>query len=259
MSICIEYFQAQKAGNMWQENEDALNYRITPTSLRLCIADGATMAPFAKLWVDILTTKFVEEIPAFIWTNKPTIESNESKATRFKDWLLSAALEWRSHIDFTTIPAHVFPNMKKGAYGTILGVHMHFRSQVWRAVAVGDCEMFIVRESKLFLPKSLPGTYVVTAWPLTEAKQFGYAPNLVYTNPQMNADLVDQLKINRGNFKSGDIFIFASDALAKFIFEYGHPQKIFSSRGEFNKFIETERNTGRLKNDDVALVIVKIL
>lgn len=253
MKIGIEAYWTQKAGNFPEEYEDALDYKITPASMRLCIADGATMAPFSKRWVDILTTKFVEKLPAFLWTNK----SIESKAKQFQDWLLAGALEWKSHIDFSKIPAHVFLNMKKGAYGTILGIHMHFRSQVWRSVAVGDCEMFIVRESKLFLPNSMPGIYTTSAWPVTDPKQFGNAPDLVYTNPQMNRSLEGQLKISKGKYKSGDIIMLATDALAKHILEYGPPPR-FASKVVFSKFIETERDADRLKNDDVTLVIVKI-
>lgn len=238
----IEMYFLQKQGELPETYEDAAKYSIGEKVVKIAVGDGATTAHFSKLWVNILTDFFVANTPFFVWG----CGRIKGKARRLSDWLLKGALEWKSHIDYSKLPSHVFKNLQKGSFATLLGLHLHLTTGFYRLVAIGDCNVVLVRDDKIIL-----------AWPIEKPEDFGTSPGLVYTNPDMNKNLSKKLKIAKGRFQVGDTFLLASDVMAHHILQYGLPS--VSSQEEFELFVEQERKAERMRNDDMTLLRVKVI
>ena len=76
----------------------------------------------------------------------------------------------------------------------------------WRAVAVGDCCLFVVRDNDLAI-----------SFPMTKAGEFYNVPSLISSNHLNNAGLWPRARQLRGECLPGDFVVLASDALGCWI------------------------------------------
>ena len=249
-------FSVAKAGNRPDENEDAARYSI-PEPLdcsgrpaRLAIADGATEVAFSKEWANILVNRFVDTHPLDM--------ANLSEET-FSRWLEPCQERWDLGVRRRNIPWHGRAKVKAGAMATFLGIHMRpggGRSElVWRATAVGDCCLFIVREGRLH-----------TAFPVDDPGEFGNTPPLVCSNPAIGMGW-QQIQHREGCCQKGDLVILTTDAVACWaLTQHQQGEDPWSIILEIcngpipcrEQWVAARRADHTMRNDDATLLAVRI-
>jgi hypothetical protein len=123
----------------------------------------------------------------------------------------------------------------------------------WRAVAVGDTCLFQVRDDAL-----------ISSFPLTEAAAFGTTPPLLSTRPDYSRRSLEHLSTAAGEYRPGDLFLLATDALAAwFLHETeadGRPWRSLEELSllRFARLVRRLRQEHALRNDDVTLLLVRV-
>ncbi len=244
-----------KAGNRPEECEDASRV-VYPQRLgasgrrtaRAVVSDGASESAFAREWADVLADAFVALPPDMCGLTKRSLG----------DWLTSAQERWRIGIPWDRIPWHGEAKARTGAFATLLGLTVMAtagtsRRISWRAVAVGDSCLFVVRGDRLWL-----------SFPFDDATQFDNNPTLVCSNPDNVGKLWENVHQSDGECVAGDSFILASDALACWLLERNaegeKPWKMLFELDASNwtAWVEEQRRAGSMRNDDTTLVIMRV-
>jgi len=245
----VRVFELPKEGNRREEYEDAWAY--DEETCRLAVADGASDAFESRLWARALVRSFVRE--------PPPLEDR----VRWEDmvrWLESSIEEWRARIDWERLPWYAEEKARRGAFSTLIGLTFAWPSSNaaqdaifpghWRALAIGDTCLFQVR-----------GDAVIVRFPVEQAADFGTAPPLLSTRPDYNRRSLEALQTRSGECRPGDLFILATDALAAWFLEeleageqpWQRLEKL--TPGRFTRMVEHLRWKGRMRNDDVTLML----
>ena len=245
-----------KAGNRPEECEDASRvvypHRIGASGRRLAraaVSDGASESAFAGEWAHALTDAFAARPPDL---SGLTEES-------FTAWLSPAQDDWHSGVPWDRLPWHGEAKAKAGAFATLLGLTVHAapndaRRLSWRAAAVGDSCLFIVRDDRLRL-----------SFPLEDAAEFDNNPALLCSNPANAGKLGEELRLHSGQCAAGDVFILATDALACwFLARHAAGEKPWETllaldSSEWDDWVERQRQAGTMRNDDTTLVAIKVV
>jgi hypothetical protein len=226
---------APKSGNAASEYEDA--YAVKPEALRFAVADGASETSFARQWAELLVEGFVQDAPSpaelqgfvgplqAVWA-----EGQKGKATA-----------WYSE-----------RKAADGAFSSLLGVTIE--GDRWRAVAVGDSCLFVMRAGK-----------VLRAFPLERAEQFNNRPSLLSSVARANAGVWSQVATMDGDLQEKDRLLLMTDALAQwFLVEAEMGRRPWAALAkvttpeQFTAYIDCLRAGGALRNDDVTLVSVEV-
>ena len=244
-------YETAKAGNRPDECEDAslTVYPANAGPARIAICDGASESAFARDWAQILANALVRR----------PLDLNGLDETAFSGWLEQCEGEWNSVVPWDRIPWHGEAKTRSGALATALGVEVDLApggsgGYPWRAVAVGDCCLFVVRDNELAL-----------SFPMLESGQFNSTPPLICSNPVNNGGIWSALHQRSGEFVSGDLVILATDALGCWILqeqEAGRrPWEVLQSLdspAEWEAWVETQRTHRAMRNDDTTLVMVEV-
>lgn len=255
-----------KSGNDTGENEDAWRgvipidrdrparapsvYQDRPALF--AVADGATEAAFSKDWARLLVNRFVDEAPLDI--------DNLTEAS-FARWLEPCREERdRSVGRERDIPWHGRAKVRAGAMATFLGVQFwqvpKTRELMWKAVAVGDCCLFVVREGDLRI-----------AFPTDDPSDFGDMPSLVCSNPA-RAVRQDQITRSDGDCQKGDIYILATDAIACWALKQhrkgANPwldleDVCYGPNEKRAAWVARHRTDRSMRNDDATVLTVRIV
>ena len=248
--LTIRSFQTAKAGNRPDECEDASRIYLTgdgPTRLAVC--DGASESAFARPWALILAEALVKRPLNLDGLDGPTLA----------EWLEPCVDHWNGVVPWDRIPWHGQAKTRAGSMSTFLGMtaewdHGHSGALMWRAAAVGDCCLFVVRDGAL-----------AVSFPMEESGQFNSTPPLVCSNPANNGGLWPHLFQMRGECLPGDLVVLASDALACWILLQvecgGKPWDdllSLNSEREWREWVQTKRGERAMRNDDTTLITVKV-
>jgi len=229
-----------KAGSRAAENEDATV--ADAKRVRFAIADGATEGWQSGGWARHLAKAYVDQPPG---------------PPDFTNWLDAARTAWAP----PTPKAERWYTEEKaeqGSFATLLGLEFRLATDppglVWKAVAVGDSCLFVIRNEKLEV-----------AFPLTDAAAFGNEPPLVPSATDRECPEPDWLA---GWSEPGDLFLMATDAVARFILKAGeaaigsHPivkialQSVAS--GTAAPTVELLESLKAKLNDDASIVAVRV-
>jgi hypothetical protein len=243
---CIHY-SVPKELSTTEENADAIEYNLE--NQRFAIADGVSGSFFAKEWARLLVRSFTER--------------NVCPAN-LRDWTRLRCKEWREHIDWEELEKNPeiwwAEEMKRnGAASTLLGFVVEKvplsrpTSYRWNALAVGDSCLFQVRDGDL-----------VHAFPIDRFERFSNTPWVLCSVEELNLDAA-MTQWTEGDCRSGDVFLLATDALAKWFIERkdagGKPWvELLSldSEKDFQRFVLDLRARGLVRDDDTTLGIVKL-
>ena len=249
-------FWTPKAGNSPEEYEDACRaiypQRIGTSGRRMAraaVTDGASESAFAREWANVLADAFVTRPPDVCGLSEDSLG----------DWLGPAQEEWHALVPWDRIPWHGEAKARAGAFATLLGLTVgskpgNIRRLSWQAVAVGDSCLFVVRDARLTL-----------SFPLEDAAQFDNSPSLVCSNPDNVGELWGNVRLHSGECAAGDSFILASDALACWFLARNAAGKkpwetLFSlDQAGWIDWVEEQRRTGLMRNDDTTLVIIGVV
>lgn len=230
-----------KIGERLADCEDALSLSSDPTSkhLRVAVADGASSSAFSGIWSRLLVESFIAN-PFFAY---------DDLATR----LPQLAAQWLERVYRTDLPWHAIERAKRGAFSTITAIEFSGKDRIsWRAIAIGDSAMLIFRDGRLL--ESLP---------FTRSSDFPTYPMLVSTIVEGNADLREHVRATEGQSEPGDVIVLATDAVARMIFESIEScepslESIVSGfTSDASTYIDAQRARSLLKNDDVAIVLIR--
>ena len=243
-------FQTAKAGNRPEECEDAslISYAYAGWPARIALCDGASESAFAREWARILTRAFVYS----------PLDLSCLDDLSLRLWLRQCEAEWNRAVPWERIPWHGEAKTRAGALATLLGLEIHQTPNAagfypWRAMAVGDCCLFVIRDDALML-----------SFPLEDAGQFNNTPALICSNPANNGALWPGVGQLDGECRPGDVIILASDALACWMLQEhesgGRPWKTLLSLtpGQWDAWVQARRSERAIRNDDTTMVAVKV-
>ncbi|MGE3174220.1 MAG: hypothetical protein AB7O97_16445 [Planctomycetota bacterium] len=263
-----------KRGNSEDEYEDAAWTDAAGDAgpMRVAVADGATEASFSRQWARVLVRAFGRGR-----LDAPTIVGD---VTRLRaSWQRAMA----GRTGARKLPWYAEQKAELGAFAALVGLELHPAPDApahvlaagdeaaaadpataaepsaphWRAMAVGDSNLFLVRRGALEL-----------AFPLVRAEQFSGGPFLIGSTADDPADaLRRRVHTVAGELLPGDTFWLMSDALAcwflrrheqgelpwralALLFDGDEPEQRFA------RLVAELRDERLLQNDDVTLVRV---
>ena len=251
MPLCPpQRFQTPKAGNRPEECEDAsrVAYSLAADAARIVLCDGASESAFAREWAQILSDAFIRR----------PLDLSELEGSSLTGWLEPCEQEWNKAVPWDRIPWHGEAKTRAGALATLLALTVDLRPNrsggfPWRATAIGDCCLFVVRDGELEL-----------AFPLDESSQFNNTPGLICSNAANNRGLWEQVRQLRGEVRAGDVVILASDALAAWLLQEcessGKPWETLLSLNadEWDGWVQSQRAERSMRNDDTTLIVIKV-
>lgn len=253
LPFCVQAFQEPKKGQDAATCQDAFRLArkpdwngdravLTARHLRAALADGATCSHFPRAWAKVLTS-------ALVLTGVPL-----SRPSQFQRKLDGLGRLWRQDVERTlplSRPWYVDEGLERGAFAALLTFSL--RESSWEAQAVGDTCLFQVRDGSL-----------LRAFPLEDPADFARAPYLVSSNPHKNRNLQSMIRLATGSARSGDAFLLATDAVAKWILarkgwnDLLELEEDSEAQRSWRDWVAFERGFDRLQDDDSTLLVVRV-
>lgn len=224
-----------KSDASFSECEDSIAADVE--HLRFAVADGATEGFDSRRWARYLTH-------AWISRNCAALDPFEAVA---HIRTLGEQLERRW--SGKRLPWYLEEKASAGAFAAFLGLQVT-PSWTWSAVALGDTCLIIERNRT-----------IESAFPISSADDFSSRPVLVAS--KTDTDFTTQaMRLGQGVCLPGDILLLMSDAVACWYLGHTASDRILlddfhdalNDPVAFSSFIERERSSRRLRNDDVAVV-----
>ena len=226
---------APKSGNTASEYEDA--YAVKPEALRFAVADGASESSFARQWAELLVEGFVQDAPS---------------VAELHDFVAPLQAVWAEGQKGKATAWYSERKAAEGAFSSLLGLSIE--GDRWRALAIGDTCLFVVRSGK-----------VLRAFPLERAEQFSNRPSLLSSVARANAGVWSDVAAVEGELQGKDRLLLMTDALAQwFLVESEMGRRPWAALAkvttpeQFAAYIDCLRAGGALRNDDVTLVSVEV-
>jgi hypothetical protein len=219
-----------KGGADAADYEDAAALESDDWPVCAAVADGATESVFARAWAKRLVRGLTDQ----------TVTSAEAFGDRLREW----QAEWQAHVSERAAdrPWYVAAKAAEGAFAAVLGLSLHADGR-WRAVAVGDCCLFHVRDGAL-----------VQSWPFASPDAFTNRPALV---PSRSDPAVPLPETTSGSWHPNDRFVLATDAGAAWLLRGG----LDPLRGGLEAvpdWVQAARADGALRNDDVTFLVLDL-
>lgn len=220
-----------KAGNADADWEDAAAH--SEGRGRFAVADGAAAAYRAGLWSHILACGFVSDIV-------PLDDDAQLGA-----WVQRRAGEWTAATSVgDDAPYYIRHAQRRGSFSTFLGVELRGGAS-YLAVAVGDTCLIHVRHGE-----------IISSFPVGSPDDFGYQPDLLATT----SSRPPKWSRSEGRLDDGDMLLGVTDAVSELLLRAatdGDPAPMAALRAadtSIASFVADARRSGRLRNDDVAVV-----
>jgi hypothetical protein len=221
------------------ECEDAIAFDIH--TARFAVTDGATEAFHAPQWARNLAEPWVR-IEATL-----TLEE-------FRKWVAAEGRELHDSWTGLTLSWYSEEKARTGSFAAFAGIELDLKSGTpsWKAIALGDTCLLHCRGAALL--KSLP---------LSRSESFNSAPVLVASNCAAHESTMQSVVVDSGSCENGDVILLASDAAAawclqRFENDNFDPQFLSAEDEELRRFFDAERQAGRIRNDDLAIVRIEI-
>lgn len=241
-------FLLAKSGSTEGECEDAA--AADDGAMSYAVADGATEAFDARRWANRLAEAWVRARPS------PVGPSDLAAWVAAQGDLFEA--EWG---EGGALPWYAEEKMRAGSYAAFVGLSFEARGEgaFWRSVALGDSCLVHLR-----------GGSIIAAFPVASGADFNSMPPLVPTLGALRETALARAVFREGSARVGDRFLLLSDALAAWFFD-AHDACEQARLVEFDslassteneplaEFLRRERRERRLKDDDVAVVLVSIV
>lgn len=240
--LYVREFHRTKTGNSEREYEDA--FASDTTSGVFAIADGATESSFSDIWAKSLVTTFAENPPGFVTNDRDVMKS-----------ILQLARErWYASIDWNGLPWFQRNKALLGSYSTLLGLQIDGQDdrRRFRCMTIGDSCMFQISGSRM------------ESFPFSDSSDMSNTPRLMWSGRGFAAGQgkdvdIPGIEVKYGKLRNGDIVLLATDALAKWILQRKTERpwaELSSHLDDFDAFIGGLISEGRIKNDDVTLVVI---
>lgn len=235
-----------KFGNSADENEDNIlepskSEIETETLVKFAISDGATESSFSKEWSDLLVSVYKDK---------------SFEQAYLPETIKTISETWQSMATAINLPWYAEQKAEKGAFATFLGLTINRETSSFEVIAVGDCTLFQIRNNE-----------IVFSFPVTSVEDFNNTPNLIASNNDYQIDLEKNVIYDSGTIQEKDILLLATDAMAVWILKQkNRSEKVrkllieqFEKQDEqnFEEWLNKQRKTNKIKNDDVTLLMIK--
>lgn len=262
----VATFSVSKRGCPMEECEDAswvgpdgLGFgELEGQSLRVVVADGASESLLANRWAKRLSSTFG-------FASSPTRTRRSFVATyrvAVNEWTREVA-NYAAEREARGAPIQWFeePGLEKGAHSTIIAVEFidgrDEASPSWRAVAVGDSCLFQVRNDRLH-----------ASFPTQDPDAFSYQPALLSSRGADDSIVSQYVALQSGTWQHDDSFYIVTDALAAWFLRSAQaggrpwaPLRDLNTSDfdfDFEAWVNTQRDEGRMHDDDTTLVRVDL-
>jgi hypothetical protein len=238
-------FMLPKSGHSLFECEDAVG--VNPTVNRYAVADGATEAFDAGNWARRLARNWVQA-------------DGRLTAAEFWSWLESEGQRHTDSWNGADLSWYAEEKARSGSFAAFVGVQLELapNSIGWKAVALGDSCLLQLRAG-----------LVIKSLPVLDSASFGFAPVLAPTNTSLQSSAMTEIVVDSGELNRGDALLLVSDAVAAWYLSLAE-QKNDEKQSQFEsllnrdgdshleEFFARERETGKIKDDDVAIVRIEV-
>lgn len=248
-------FTVPKAGYTDSENEDSVfpssgfGQNGRENTSQFLVADGATQTSFSNLWAKCLIE---------------SCSRTHLSEVSFLRAVKSAQMEWNKNLEGVELPWHAQEKLRQGAFSALTWLEIQYfplqptYSFTWRALAVGDCCLFIARNRMIYL-----------SLPLQKHTDFTNTPVLIPSKSEKLNSISGKIQTARGSLKMGDQLILASDAFSSWIMKKAQTdhgeilnkaisiKKTKNSRG-FSDWVNALRSKNEIKNDDTSLIFIEL-
>jgi len=238
-------FILPKSGHTLLECEDAI--AVNPGINRYAVADGATEAFDAGNWARRLARSWAQLDGCLT-------------ADEFWSWLESEGQLHTNSWNGADLSWYAEEKARSGSFAAFVGVELDYAptSISWRAVALGDSCLFQSREG-----------VVIKSLPVLDSAGFGSAPVLAPTNTLVQSSARTEIVVDSGVLQAGDALLLLSDAVAAWYLSLVE-ERNDEKRSVFERLLERdsdhalaeffagERNSARIKDDDVAIVKIEV-
>jgi len=243
-----------------KEGEDACV--ISPDEVRFALSDGASASSLPRPWATLLGQQWVKkpfgdaEIGDLsLWLKEPrNLWVQWVKGT----WYSTVNERNRLTGDYPVQREGLAQILDRGASATLLGLELHRPSQSWRALAIGDSCLFLVRRP------SFP--QILKSLPLTKSTDFSNRPPLLSSQRDADLDsLFPSVRYEEGTYQEGDVMLMATDALSQWLLwqkEQGKSKWVellsIKDQESFTRFVNKQREDGAMEEDDTTLVVIPL-
>jgi hypothetical protein len=234
-----------KAGHQPAECEDAIGLRADLG--RVCVADGATEAFDSRTWARLLTKH---------WARSAGLLSVDE----MEPWWTALGRRLDGRWARRSLPWYAEEKAAGGAFAAFAGISLRESADggvVWEGVALGDA-CLVYRNA----------TEIISSLPIAAAEEFGYHPRLVPSAMASQAGLSAEVTRLEGHARIGDALLLLTDAIAAWYLAHFRSAPdliaeferslVFGDVEEQRAFIAAERDAKRLRNDDVAAVLLRV-
>ena len=183
-------------------------------------------------------------------------------ADSFYSEIISLSKKWKRKWSRGDLPWYAEQKSSQGSCLAFLGIQ--FKEAVtcddvlgWEAISLGDCCVFIIDSEGVILK----------TFPIVSQSEFGNFPALISTNFENESYLKDNFKKTEGALNVSEIMLLMSDAISSWYFGITDDpvkRRDFISLLEgkdkegLNGFIDNERQNDLLRNDDIAIIYIKM-
>lgn len=249
MELRFSFGIVPKQGHAARDCEDSVGVSVIRG--RFAVADGATEAFDSRRWARLLTRAWIN-----VASSNIQIEELPETINR-----LGRILEakWKSR----QLPWYVQERTSEPSFAAFAGLQLNLDRDAsqygWHFAAIGDACLILERDGQF-----------ASSSPVATAEEFSFRPVLLPSRmPGDWGHISEHICCRRGLAVDGDVLILATDALAQWYLRHAAAdaerreqlrQRLSASNdGNFATFIEDERASGRIRNDDVAVVYIEVL
>lgn len=232
-----------KSGSTLVECEDAIG--INGEALRFAVADGATEAFDAKSWSNRLVTN---------WINAGV---DAALSTSFDAWLAEQGKQQHESWNGLKLSWYAEEKALQGSFAAFVGVQigvLEGRAR-WTAIALGDSCLIQWR-----------GDEILLSLPLSDASLFNNSPALAPSSDKFLEKALQYTTSSANWLERGDTLWLLSDAVAAWFLAINENNKkrllqfvsLFDDASDETliEFFGNERQAGRVKDDDIAVLRV---
>jgi hypothetical protein len=257
IELYVKGFCTHKEAESPEDCQDA--YCFGPEKARYAVADGATQSFYPAQWAKLLVERFCKE--------KDTLNTDILSSGEWSRWLELVQRRWYEEIQREVENHQAYYNKnrfigKESAAATFAGIEFKNDSSdkkrlFWNAMIIGDSCLFKINEHDF------------ESYLLKHSSDFTNQPDYFASFEKDNK--YEPFFSSLGTTKRGDVFLLATDALAKWILrerEAGQDnlKKIWNTistiqnEKDFERFIGNIRQDEQisLDNDDSTLVIISV-
>ena len=251
MKLTVKSFIAPKKGETAADCQDA---KAQNESIdRYAIADGATLSFFPRQWADLLVKHFCYPREIFLSLEEDNWEVwIEPIQREWLEWVSTTVQETRDYMLVDRL------SKRESALSTFIGIEFNIDKGEWKALILGDSCLFHQRGSEF------------KSYLLERISDFQYRPKS-FASFQQDNPIGGPPEIISDDVLPGDLFILATDALAKWIVQHNeisedkletalNQLKKIKNSEQFDQFVDLARDQEeiRLINDDVTLMLISV-